>query len=128
METYNRSMQVEVRVHGDRIAQVLGQAKPVGQKHEGARECVVEVTVSLPEVTEVDVLGPVVGLRPVDVLQDLGEDMADHDGAGEGRIRGAFEYLWEVGGGFFAVMVEGFLGCRKKSGYLLGGEHLGLSW
>lgn len=79
-------MEVEVGVDGDRVADVLRQAKALGQEDEGAREEIVKLAMMIPVPSELIVLLVVVGFRAVDMSHDPVEEVADDGGSSEGRV------------------------------------------
>lgn len=61
----------------------------------------------LPKVAVFHVLRPVVGLGAVDVSQDLVVDVADDDGASEGRVGRPLEHIGQGARRLLAALVEG---------------------
>ncbi len=112
------SMDVEVGLHGHGVAQLLGQPEAVREEHEGAGQDGIELAVPVPETAVVEVFGAVVGLVHVYMFEDLVEDVADHDGAGEGRVRRPTEEVWDSTCRLFSAIPESLLGAWQTRRYL----------
>lgn len=87
MEANDGRVQVEILVHCHGISNVLRQSKAFREKHEGAGQLRIELSVSLPKFTMIGVFGPIIGQGPMNVPKQAVEDVTGDDGTSKRRIR-----------------------------------------
>lgn len=110
VEADDGGVEVEVGVHGGRVAAVLRQPEHLRQEHEGARDRVVDVPMPLPVLAVLEVVDVVGRPTPLCMADDPVEQVALHNRAGERRVPAPLERVVETERLRLLAGVEGSFG------------------
>ena len=118
VKTDDGGMEVEIGLDGHRIAYVLGESELLRQEHESAGQAGIDLTMPIPKLAVLEVLGAILGLLVMDVLKDLVEVVAHYHGRGEGRIGRPGEDVGNCWRLFLSSLAEGLFRAGETRGQL----------
>lgn len=105
-------------MNGCSITIVVRKPESLGEKHEGARKRVVEFTMPYPVFPEFVVFREIIRPRPVDMLENLVEEVTNDNRASEATVWVALEGFVEGTGCGHLAVAERCLGAWKMRSYL----------
>ena len=97
----------------DGITNVFRQSETLGKEHECAREVRINLAVSLPEFTMLQVAWQVVWRCAMNMVEQLDEDMDSDDGASKGRVSLTTKHGLQCARFFFSAVRESVFGCGQ---------------